>query len=239
MNDPSGGKCYEVPTHAPMDFILPFDAKTEVVCTHARGETSHSWPNAFWSLDLATPYEKDASLVRAAASGTAYVLFDEDGRPCKNPPGTPRSAEADRCGKGWGNSVKIDHGSGYYSFYVHLETVRVKNGAHVKQGEVLGTEGWTGAAGHRHLHWSVNRVSCANPEECAENLQKWDGMSVPFRFTAVLNGKRQSLDTSVFDCEHANIGMSHDQPRLRGTVQGVRSPQNPSSRRLGNAEHAR
>lgn len=114
-------KCIEIPPTSTQIFSLPFESQTEVVCTHAGGIGSHSWSNAFWALDLATPYESEASVIRAAAPGKAFVFFGNDGKPCKNPKGTPEKAEADDCGNSWGNRIKILHEDGYYSFYVHFE----------------------------------------------------------------------------------------------------------------------
>jgi len=156
--DKNETKCVEIPPMSDQVFILPFDRSTEVVCTHARGIGSHSWPNAFWSLDLATPYEAEPSIVRAAAPGKAFVLLGKDGKACKNPEGTPAKSEPDDCGNSWGNRVKVLHENGYFSFYVHLEEVFVKDGQQVTAGTPLGLEGWTGAAGHRHLHWSIQKI---------------------------------------------------------------------------------
>lgn len=215
MNWTDGPECKEKPEVAPMNFVLPFDSSTEVVCTHAYGVGSHSWPNAFYSLDLATPYEKDPSIIRASADGIAYVFMNENEQPCKNPPGVPSKAEIDNCGLSWGNRVKLLHDKGYFSFYVHLDEVFVKTGDRIKSGQALGTEGWTGAAGHRHLHWSVQKIEYSNQKELEERI-RWDGISVPFRFKTLLNGKAENLNTESFNCQHANIGQVTNQPRLKG-----------------------
>ena len=208
-------KCLLKPKTAPIVFSLPFDRQSEVVCTHSKGIGSHSWTNAYWSLDLATPYSKPPSIIRAAASGTAFFYTSEDGKKCKNPPGNPQKAEADNCGKSWGNRVKILHDGGYFSFYVHLDQIFIKNGQEVKTGDPIGSEGWTGAAGHRHLHWSVQKIYGKDKKEWIKNLD-WDGSSVPFMFWTYLNGKKVLLNSADLHCPHANIGQAKHQPLLKG-----------------------
>lgn len=55
-----------------------------------------------------------------------------------------------------GNSVFIDHGQGLVSMYCHLETIKVKKGDKIAQGELVATVGMTGRATGPHLHWSVS-----------------------------------------------------------------------------------
>lgn len=210
--------CVPIPLDAPIsNFILPFDENIEVVCTHASGVGSHSYPNAFYALDLATPYELPPSTVRASADGKAFVFLGEDGKPCPAPTGTPAKTSIDHCGLGWGNHVKILHKDGYYSFYVHLDKVSVKNGQIVKQGDPIGIEGATGLAGHRHLHWSIQKLPGKNQEEWEKQIS-WDGMSVPFNFKATVQGTASVINSADLHCAHAGIGQvpSDQQPRLRG-----------------------
>ena len=71
---------------------------------------------------------------------------------------------------GHGNFVKIDHPGPYDSSYSHLSSISVKNGAHVRQGEIIGKVGSTGLATGPHLHFQfwvngkyVNPMSVALP----------------------------------------------------------------------------
>ena len=56
-----------------------------------------------------------------------------------------------------GNMVKIDHGNGYYTRYLHLTygTVNVSVGQKVSKGDVLGYMGNTGYSFGGHLHFEV------------------------------------------------------------------------------------
>ena len=56
-----------------------------------------------------------------------------------------------------GNMVRLDHGNGYQTRYLHMayNTVKLKVGDRVKRGQVLGYMGDTGNAFGGHLHFEV------------------------------------------------------------------------------------
>lgn len=56
---------------------------------------------------------------------------------------------------GWGYYVKIKHDSTYSTLYLHMSSYIVKKGQKVKQGEVIGYVGSTGAATGPHCHFSI------------------------------------------------------------------------------------
>jgi murein DD-endopeptidase MepM/ murein hydrolase activator NlpD len=58
---------------------------------------------------------------------------------------------------GMGNHVVIDHGDGEFSVMVHMKpgSVRVKKGDHVKQGEQVGSIGFSGDTFLPHLHYQL------------------------------------------------------------------------------------
>lgn len=55
-----------------------------------------------------------------------------------------------------GNTVFVDHGQGLVTMYCHLDTIKVKKGQRLAQGEVFATVGKSGRATGPHLHWSVS-----------------------------------------------------------------------------------
>ncbi len=79
------------------------------------------------------------------------------------PEGTPIMASGDGkivrarwCGGG-GNCIKIKHNSTYSTVYAHLKNFSrgIKEGARVKQGQIIGYVGSTGMSTGPHLHYEV------------------------------------------------------------------------------------
>lgn len=79
------------------------------------------------------------------------------------PIGTPVFATADgvvesviRSARGMGNRIVIDHGFGYKTLYAYMDELKVRNGATVRRGDVIGTVGDTGLSVAPHLHYEVH-----------------------------------------------------------------------------------
>lgn len=78
------------------------------------------------------------------------------------PIGTPIYAPADGVVKrayyvgGFGNHVKIKHGSGYSTIFAHLSKFKVKYGQKVKRGDLIGLTGNTGRSTAPHLHYEIH-----------------------------------------------------------------------------------
>lgn len=76
--------------------------------------------------------------------------------------GTPIYAPADGIVKrayyvgGFGNHIKIDHGSGYSTIFAHLSKFKVKYGQKVKRGDLIGLTGNTGRSTAPHLHYEIH-----------------------------------------------------------------------------------
>lgn len=54
-----------------------------------------------------------------------------------------------------GNMIFLDHGQGIISLYAHLDSIDIKPGDVVKQGQIIGAVGSTGRATGPHLHFAV------------------------------------------------------------------------------------
>ncbi|WP_432058287.1 M23 family metallopeptidase [Streptomyces sp. bgisy022] len=54
---------------------------------------------------------------------------------------------------GAGNYITIDHGGGWQTYYFHLNAFSVASGAHVSQGQQIGTTGSTGNSSGAHIHY--------------------------------------------------------------------------------------
>ena len=76
--------------------------------------------------------------------------------------GTPVLSPADGVVKrayyagGFGNHIKLEHGSGYTTLFAHLSKINVKHGQTVKRGEIIGYTGNTGRSTAPHLHYEIH-----------------------------------------------------------------------------------
>ncbi len=69
-----------------------------------------------------------------------------------------------RSRRGYGNTIEIDHGFGYKTFYAHIKDFKVKKGENVKRGQIIATVGNTGKSTAPHLHYEVRKNNRAvNP----------------------------------------------------------------------------
>lgn len=91
-----------------------------------------------------------------------------------------------------GNMVKIDHGNGFQTRYLHLAygTVNVNVGDKVKRGQILGFMGNTGNAFGAHLHFEVlkdgNRI---NPTEYLDkDFPRSNNVNVYYRVKTIKHG---------------------------------------------------
>ncbi|MDH4028264.1 MAG: M23 family metallopeptidase [Nitrospirota bacterium] len=102
-----------------------------------------------------------------------------------------------------GNMVKINHKGGYETYYGHLSSIpkKIRQGATVSQGDIIGYVGSTGLASGPHLDYRIKRFSSfVNPLKT--DLPR--GTSVPkkllaeFRYTTdSFNAKLESLTRPV------------------------------------------
>ena len=55
-----------------------------------------------------------------------------------------------------GNYVRMEHGHGFETAYLHLSRIAAKQGMRVKRGEIIGYVGDTGRSTGPHLHYAVS-----------------------------------------------------------------------------------
>ena len=79
-----------------------------------------------------------------------------------NDVGTPVYASGDgtieiagQSSSGYGTMIVITHGYGYQSLYAHLSKVLVREGQHVRRGQMIARSGRTGLVTGPHLHYEV------------------------------------------------------------------------------------
>lgn len=59
--------------------------------------------------------------------------------------------------RGYGNTIEIDHGFGYVTFYAHLKDIKVRKGQKIIRGEQIATVGNSGKSTAPHLHYEVRK----------------------------------------------------------------------------------
>ncbi len=62
-----------------------------------------------------------------------------------------------RSRRGYGNTVTVDHGYGYSTFYAHIKEIKVKKGEKITRGQIIATVGNTGKSTAPHLHYEVRK----------------------------------------------------------------------------------
>ena len=105
----------------------------------------------------------------AAKSGT--VVYPAEGSPTT----CPSSNSTDGCGGGYGNYVIIEHSDGIYTLYAHMyaDSITVRAGDTVQQGQVIGKMGTSGYSTGPHLHFEV-RVGANTNAAAVDPLQYID-----------------------------------------------------------------
>lgn len=92
------------------------------------------------------------------------------------PTGTPIVATGDgkvviaRSLKGYGNVIYINHGDGLQTRYAHLSAFKVREGASVKAGDIIGLCGNTGIGSGPHLHFEVRKIKGDLPMDRSKKI---------------------------------------------------------------------
>jgi len=130
------------------DYYVASDAKWLVPCKYSRFSSAFGWRihpvykdrRFHYGVDLGGP---KGTPIKATRSGTVTLA--------------KYSSSA-------GYYVKIDHGDGFTSIYMHMTHYIVKKGDKVEAGEVIGYMGSTGTSTGSHLHFGITyKGSYVNP----------------------------------------------------------------------------
>ncbi|MEO3794514.1 M23 family metallopeptidase [Nonomuraea sp. B10E15] len=105
---------------------------------------------------------------------------------------------------GAGHSVKIDHGGGWYTVYIHLRVRSVKVGDRLTRGSVLGQVGGTGTNGNTpHLHFETWY------DKNGDGKTGWGGPGVervPSVFNGAVYGNRDGQEYRNVSSNNCNVG---------------------------------
>ena len=74
--------------------------------------------------------------------------------------------------EGYGPTVVLSHGSGFYTLYLYLEDIRVTEGRSILEGQVLGSVGGLGTPEGPHLEFQV-RIPMEEGRPEAQDPLKW------------------------------------------------------------------
>jgi len=78
--------------------------------------------------------------------------------------------------KGYGKRIDLQHDNDFSTRYAHLNDFKVKEGQKVKQGDIIGYVGNTGASTSPHLHFEVHKNGeVINPTNLLVNLNLVEG----------------------------------------------------------------
>lgn len=123
-------------------------AKTVAPIPGVKGEGNFMWPTAGY---ISQKYYWYHPAVDIASHGNPDIVAAQGGS----------VISAGWNGGGYGNYVVIDHGNGYTTLYAHMlnNSVVVKSGDRVRQGQKLGVMGSTGRSTGTHLHFEVKASS--------------------------------------------------------------------------------
>ena len=150
-------------------------------------------------LGRGTRFHSGLDIAGGSGLGNVNIIASRDGIVVETNDGCPSSSSLSSCGGGYGNYVIIQHSDGNYTLYAHLHsnTITVKQGVSVSQGQVIAKMGSSGNSTGAHLHFEVreganaynatvdplNYISADNPRIVSAGgdflswLNSWEGSS--------------------------------------------------------------
>jgi hypothetical protein len=188
---PASGTCQPLPPGGEITLSLPVPAGGRVFCTQGvlqPGGHTHAAcsDDRRFAIDLASSAFEAPHLVLASADGVGYGWGDCRSTDLNHDP--PDGS----CNLGLGNVVRVQHAGGLFTQYAHLAAILIAPGQSVKRGDPIGVEGNSGAAGSKHIHFSLHAGS-------AERLQP--APSLPIRRLRVRGARL--VDSLTMRCSEA------------------------------------
>lgn len=110
------------------------------------------YPGEHQGIDIASGQNWGEGNIIAAKDGKVIYPTENDPLSCVS-----NTDVSDRCGGGYGNYVMIEHSDGTVTLYAHMyeNSITVRAGDTVKQGQVIGLMGSSGQSEGTHLHFEV------------------------------------------------------------------------------------
>ena len=100
----------------------------------------------------------------ASSINPTYIIPAKDGKVYRAYDGcetkgyyNTQTNQCNQCGYSYGNHIIIEHADGNYTVYAHMakNTLTVKTGDTVKQGQIIGEMGSSGCSTGTHLHFGI------------------------------------------------------------------------------------
>jgi len=125
-----------------------------------------------------------------------------------------------------GNGVRIDHGKGWVTQYCHMRknSVRVKKGDLVKQGDIIGFVGHSGLAAFPHLHFQVEYIPKGSTKRQGSVVDPFVGIARKDKCEVSKNAlwpESVMDDLSYRRIDIFDMGFSTTKPKYDGLVQGL------------------
>ena len=159
------------------EFATGTPSSLTITATFAGDDSTHN--GAHGAVDIGAPV--NGANVIATMDGV--VIYPGENARIDYPNGwyNEQTHTCSSDGGGFGNYVKIDHGNGLVSIYGHMyaNTITVREGDVVKQGQVIGRTGTSGCSTGGHLHFEfrlngtkvdpLDYVSVSEPRKVVTN----------------------------------------------------------------------
>jgi len=164
-------------------------------------------------------YHSGLDITGGSGLGQVNIIAAKDGivvYPTANVSNSCESSQSlSDCGGGYGNYVIIQHSDGNYTLYAHLHknTITVKEGDSVSQGQVIGKMGSSGNSTGSHLHFEIREgnnissstvdpleyISIENPWEISTGITDASGEFVDWVISWEGSGRKEGDNYIVED----------------------------------------